>query len=85
MQFLDHWLRDAVSGDATGALQLQQALNMGGIGEDEARALTEHAPRFVAMLIDGLAPVYGRLSFRQFVDYARRGMLTNGVIARAMR
>lgn len=83
--WIDGWLRDRASGDDTGAMQLKQALNRGAIGSDEARALCECSPRFVAMLIDGLAPVYGRLSHRQFIDYARRGLLTNAVIARAMQ
>lgn len=84
-KWIDGWLRDRASGDDTGAMQLRQALNRGGIGADEARALREYSPRFVAMLIDGLAPVYGRLSHRQFVEYAGRGLLTNAVIARAMQ
>lgn len=83
--WIDGWLRDRASGDESGALQLRQALNSGGIGSDEARALMENSPRFVAMLIDGLAPIYGRLSHPQFIDYARRGLLTNAVIARAMQ
>lgn len=83
--WIDGWLRDRASGDDTGAVHLRQALNSGRIGSDEARALMEHSPRFVTMLIDGLAPVYGRLSHRQFIDYARRGLLTNAVVARAMQ
>lgn len=70
--------------DETGALQLRHALNSGKIGSDEAAALCEHSPRLVKMLLDGLVPVYGSLTVRQFRDYAARGLITNAAISRAM-
>lgn len=78
------YLKSRAGTDETGALQLQQALNSGKIGADEARALCEHSPRFVSMLIDGLVPIYGKLTFRTFIEYAARGLITKAAISRAM-
>lgn len=83
--FLWGIVRGRAGTDETAAIILQQALNSGKIDGDEAMSLCEHAPRFVSMLIDGLYPVYGKMDFRRFVEYAERGLITRAAIHSAMR
>lgn len=64
---------------------LMQALARGRIDVEDARSLMEHAPRFTHNLCEGLAPMFGKVTPRRFIDLARDGYLTQSVIERAMR
>ena len=83
--FLWGYVKSRAGNDEASATILQQALNSGRIDGDAARALCENAPRFVHMLIEGLRTAYGKLTVRQFVQYAERGMIHNAAIHAAMR
>lgn len=84
--FIDAWLcRRGETKEDGGLIHLVQSVQRGGLDEDSARALCEYSPRLVQMMIEGMYPAYGRLSFRQFIDYAKRGMITNGIIARSFQ